>query len=211
VTAAQRALLPRHDLVPASRILGLVGDVTEAPDGDPQAWLWRSDQRAPAPRVISVDVGADAAIAVIDDGGAHVLGFRFPRLDADTMYGFRDVWKWLNALPGPTPARSLVVVEDSFAGMTGRANPKVKASLDRRIGAFVWTLAGLGPVCRVLAVQWQSDMIGRATRDAGKQRSLDVARARFPGLGVETDHEADAVLLGLWARGGRMPKSHATK
>jgi hypothetical protein len=198
---------PRFDLVPASRILGLVGDITEAPDGDPQAWLWRSDPRAPAPTVIAVDVGADAAIALLSDARAAVHGFRFPRLDGGTMHGFRDVGRWL--LEQKLGERVLVVVEDVFQARGPKANPSTSAGLSRRVGALVWGLSNLGPVCRVLAVQWQSDMIGKATRNAGKQRSLDVARARFPGLGVETDHEADAVLLGLWARGGRMPKGRS--
>jgi len=63
-----------------------------------------------------------------------------------------------------------------------------------------------GPVVRVLATQWQSDLLGKASREAGKQRSIAVARARFTKTKVTSDHEADALLLALWARGGKGPR-----
>lgn len=202
MSAAQRVLLPRRDLVPASRLLALHGDVTEHPDGDPGAWMWRASPIALAPPVIAIDVGADAAAAVIADDHAHVVPFRFPALDGASLEALDDALHDV----GERVVRPLFVVEDVFLARGPKANPRTSAGLSRRVGAIVAACAVHGPVVRVLATQWQSDMLGKASRDAGKRRSLDVARARLPKLAIGSDHESDALCLALWARGGRGPR-----
>ena len=193
---------PRFDLVPASRLLALRGDVTEHPDGVVDAWEWANPLKI-APAVIAVDVGADSAIALITDDFAYVRPFRFPRLDAG---GVIELQAATRAILGLYAGPALVLVEDSFAGAPGRANPATKAGLDRRIGALVIWLGLARPVVRIRASQWQGPILGKAKRDAGKQRSIEVARARFPHLAIGSADESDSLLLALFGRRGRMPK-----
>lgn len=201
MTAAQRALLPRYDLVPAERVLGLRGDVTKHVDGAPDAWAW-ADPRRPAPAVLAVDVGADAAVALISDASVTVIGFRFPALDGESLgNAMRAIQAARAAHQGPL----LAMVEDTFAGVSGRANVETKAGLDRRVGALVAILGVAHPVVRVRAAVWQPRVIGKQTRDAGKRASLDAMRARFPKLAIGDDNEADALGLALFGRKGRMP------
>lgn len=199
----QVAAPPRFDLVPAARLLALRGDVTDLPDGDPAAWGWERPD-VPAPPVLAVDVGADAAVAVLSDAGALVVPFRFPRLDDEGLRALSDALRTARAaLP---PGRCLAIVEDSFAGAPGRANPATKAGLDRRIGALVAWLGVGGPVVRVRAVSWQGKIIGKASREDGKARSLAAARARFPRLAIPSADCSDALLMALFGRKGRMPR-----
>lgn len=201
-----RAVAPRYDLVPASRILTLAGDITDTSDGDPKAWAWRIDPRAVAPRVVAIDVGADAAIASVSDRAAMVREFRFPTLDRTSLSCARtEIAEAVIAGDG----LALFLVEDTFApppprpGQRSRTNVATKAGLDRRVGALVAMCAAYGPVVRVAPVSWQGAMLGKQTRDVGKRSSIDVARARFRGVSIGSDHAADALNIATWGRGGR--------
>lgn len=110
------------------------------------------------------------------------------------------------------PAR-LVVVEDTFMYVPSAAKPghderrgggaKTLALMARNVGAIIAlaTLRGL-PVWRVFPATWQSKLLGKVSREQGKELSLRRAQATF-GQTIASDHQADASLLALWARGGK--------
>lgn len=160
-----------------------IGDVTDQVMGKP--WVWRTPGwGGDRPTVLAFDPGATTGWALIE-GSKYSGGSR--------------VWeaRWVRNLIDSSNA-DLIVCEDAFASK----NIASAFSLCRRVGAVI-ALAELAGLCvaRVSPPTWQSSMLGgKNEREAGKALSLAVARRRVSG-DIRDDHQADAALLALWARG----------
>lgn len=159
------------------------GDVTDAVMG--RAWAWRTPGwRGARPTVLAIDPGKKT-------GWASIVG--------STYVGGTAAWsaRWFTDRLSKL-APDLVLVEDGFLGR----DPRAFQRLAWQVGA-VRALAELGG-CRVLRVgppTWQAAMLGgKSDREAGKAKSLDIARRRV-STGVPDDNAADAALMALWARG----------
>lgn len=158
------------------------------------------------PYVLAVDVGATTGWATIAPNGAIDAGELVDR------HQLGDEWSYALAARvrrAYLDARELgaalvVVLEDCFLH-TEHPNPQATISLARRIGFVAGVAIGLRvPTWRVPARSWQSRLIGRLPRDAGKARAVERV-AEITGDWPSSDHVADAILLAIYARGPHAP------
>lgn len=211
--------------VHADELARMHGDVTDILHERTPGWRFGGDR----PFVMAIDPGGTMGWSWIDPQGGtefgtfpakDALGAKahdgleglFARFDHNIQLAKQHGWPWL------------VVVEDAFLhnsyfeaktakkngkpGPVARSSPDTLRVLGYRIGA-VATMASLRrlPVWRVMAQEWQLPMIGRCLRDEGKKRSEFVAE-RITKKRVTSDHESDAILIGIWAHGPPMsPRS----
>lgn len=211
--------------LPTLALRGLSGDLTDSHLRDGAGWLL--DPRQPRPAVLAFDPGASTGWGLL----TRRAGYKGGTLDRSGMTAktfLESVDALLGGFVGMAQGRTvehfvgvaqpvvcdeidparLVVVEDTFlfrprdADGNDKSNPKTLAAMARNVGSIIAlaTLRGL-PCWRVYPNTWQSKLLGKIRRDQGKQLSLARARAHF-GMRIENDHQSDAALLALYARGG---------
>lgn len=191
--------------LPTAALRALVGDITDTALKDGAGWL--KDPRLAKPAVLAFDPGATTGWARLTRSHGY-MGGSLTRDGKPFLQTVDDLLTGMFVLGGSTEPR-LVVVEDVFlyqpkdADGKARSNPKTLSAMARNVGAIIAlaTLRGL-PVWRVLATSWQSKLLGKIRREQGKKLSVAKARALF-GASISSDHQADAALLALYARGGK--------
>ena len=176
------------------------GDVT--PHKDDDGFDWHGLGTKPRPAILAFDVGDHLGWALLSQGAGFQCGTierGDSRIDRAWVQAVLDLTHRLAQIGlGET---GLVVVEDAYYSKS----VAVTAHL-ARIGGAIMALATLHglPSLRVQPPVWQSAILGKARRDQGKALSLARARQTF-GTRVTCDHEADAALLALYARGANVP------
>lgn len=179
--------------------LGQCGDVSDQlVDPGPVWWV----NRLP-PNIIAFDPGSKTGWCAISEDGVMRVGAL--RTDTTLTRRWGDELGVVLSVFGD--ALGLVVVEDAFLNPNPKLrNPHSLSIMQRRIGAIIGaaSLAGV-PSWPLQPSVWQSRMIGRHTRDDGKARSIAQCQA-LTGYTPKSDHESDAVLLALYARGPLAPR-----
>lgn len=158
-------------------------------------FAWQVDPRIQAPAVLALDLGARSGWCFAERGRyeagmlPHTSGVRGP---------------WVDAL-GKLLARfaCLVLVEDAHPRPINGSTIALQ-SISRYVGAAL-ALAALNhlPAVRVQASTWQSKILGKHKRDAGKTLAMRTARLHFGGA-ITSEDVADAACLAIWGRGGRL-------
>ena len=198
------------------------GDVTAYVGKRPLAW--HADPRAVRPDVLALDVAARSGWACLADGGcqcppicgacdgaAHCLDHCRRRgiiRQCGHLVRTQDVSdEWVAeqdaVIASADTGGMLVLVESSSVGWAGR-RPVPALSVERYVGAALALCARRGiPALRVVASQWQTAILGRHRREAGKALALAAAKRVMGAIEVASEDVADAVCLALWGRGGR--------
>lgn len=192
---APRAAEPPEPPILWSEIDQYAGDVTSLVGRRPLAW--QVDPRRPRPPILALDIAASGGWCALGDGG-----YRAGKLvtKAGITYGWAQALE--DILSTQTPHASLILVEDTHLGSAHRT-PLAAMAVSRYVGAVVAIAALAGfPVLRVQASVWQSKVLGKHKRDAGKTLAWQTARLHFGGA-ITSEDVADAACLALWARGGR--------
>jgi Holliday junction resolvasome RuvABC endonuclease subunit len=190
-------------IVTAAELATLRGDVTSRLAD--AAWAWHVPE-ADKPAVLAFDCGKVTGWASI---GQRVA--RFGSFESETGGPSDDAWgaqvealveRFVSVDGATLDAGALVVVEDVFLARGPRANPATMAGIAYYVGAVLFAARRHRlPVLRVKPSEWQTKIIGRQRREAGKSASLGIARECF-GAAIRNDHMADAALLAWWVRGG---------
>lgn len=168
--------------------------------------LWVVDPRLPRPEVLAFDLAKHGAWAFLGSKRRQfaTVNATEARIESAWMREIdcivANAREWVQV---ETDARGLlVVVEDTHLGSA--ANTPLAFAQITRYGAALAAVCALRgvPMLRVPAGTWQRKVIGKTTREAGKARSLAVARQRY-GAAITTEDVADAANLGTYVRGGR--------
>jgi hypothetical protein len=166
------------------------GDITKVISVRRPGWF-----RHNSPCILAVDPGKDTAWCRIPPSGGDVTFRAFTASALDCAW-HNEAHTALAVAATQKPA--LLVIEGSFV----KLNIRTAIVLAQHVGAWVSTASSLMiPTWIVQPSEWQHDMIGTTSREAGKKMSVAVAKQRVSSK-VTSHHEADACLMALWARGG---------
>jgi len=158
-------------------------------------FVWQANPAEAPPAILALDVAARSGWCSIGVSGRYLAG-TLPHVDGVTE-------KWARALDAVLSGFvGLVLIETGSPGFAGR-RPIPALAVERYVGAALGLCALRGlPAVRVMASTWQSKILGKHKRAAGKALALQVARHHFGGA-VTSEDVADAACLALWGRGGR--------
>jgi hypothetical protein len=160
-------------------------------------FAWQVDPAYGPPAILALDVAARSGWCAIGVSGRHLAG-TLPHVE-----GVNE--KWCRALDDVLRTFvGLVLIETGSPGFAGRL-PIPALAVERYVGAALGLCALRGlPAVRVMASTWQTAILGRHRRAAGKALAMAVAKKHFGDSAITTEDVADAACLALWGRGGKL-------